>query len=176
MLKQKTIKMKQAEFIVLSACTMTLTALAIDIMLPAFSEIREHFGLKPESTITSQIITFFFMGQVAQIVFGILSDRFGRVAILRIGFPLYIIGGFFAAIAPNIELMLAGRFVAGMGASAVFMTTIAGVRDRFVGDQMARVMSLVFTIFLFTPVVAPFLGLAILSVSSWFSSHHLFLR
>jgi DHA1 family bicyclomycin/chloramphenicol resistance-like MFS transporter len=47
------------------------------------------------------------------------------------------------------------------------MTTIAGVRDRFVGDQMARIMSLIFTIFLFTPVIAPFLGLAILSVSSW---------
>jgi MFS transporter, DHA1 family, multidrug resistance protein len=160
-------KMKQTEFIALSACTMTLTALGIDIMLPAFGELREHFGLKPESTTTAQIITFFFMGQIAQIVFGILSDRFGRVPILRVGFPLYIIGGLSAAIAPNIELMLAARFVAGMGASAVFMTTIAGVRDRFVGDQMARIMSLVFTIFLFTPVVAPFLGLAILSIASW---------
>jgi DHA1 family bicyclomycin/chloramphenicol resistance-like MFS transporter len=160
-------KMKQAEFIALSACTMTLTALGIDIMLPAFGELREHFGLKPGSTITAQIISFFFMGQIAQIVFGILSDRFGRVSILRVGFPLYIIGGLSAALAPNIELMLAARFVSGMGASAVFMTTIAGVRDRFVGDQMARIMSLVFTIFLFTPVVAPFLGLAILSVSTW---------
>jgi DHA1 family bicyclomycin/chloramphenicol resistance-like MFS transporter len=159
--------MKQAEFIALSACTMALTALGIDIMLPAFGEIREHFGLARESTTTAQIITFFFMGQVAQIFFGILSDRFGRVPILRIGFPLYIIGGLFAAIAPTIGIMLAARFIAGMGASAVFMTTIAGVRDRFVGDQMARAMSLIFTIFLFTPVVAPFLGLAILSVSSW---------
>jgi MFS transporter, DHA1 family, multidrug resistance protein len=63
--------------------------------------------------------------------------------------------------------MYAARFVAGMGASAVFMTTIASVRDRFVGDKMAHVMSLIFTIFLFTPILAPFLGLAILSVSSW---------
>ena len=159
--------MKHAEFIAFSACTMTLTALGIDIMLPVFGELREHFGLKPESTTTSQIISFFFMGQIAQIVFGIFSDRFGRLPILRIGFPLYIIGGFCAAMAPNIELMLAARFVAGVGASATFMTTIAGVRDRFVGDEMARIMSLVFTIFLFTPVIAPFLGLAILSVSSW---------
>jgi DHA1 family bicyclomycin/chloramphenicol resistance-like MFS transporter len=63
--------------------------------------------------------------------------------------------------------MYVARFVAGVGASAVFMTTIAGVRDRFVGDEMARVMSLVFTIFLSTPVYAPFLGMAILSFSSW---------
>ncbi len=107
------------------------------------------------------------MGQIAQIIFGALSDRFGRLAILRIGFPLYIIGGVAAAFAPSLELMLASRFIAGMGASAVFMSTIAGVRDRFVGDQMARIMSLVFTIFLCTPVLAPFLGLAIMSVSSW---------
>lgn len=160
-------KMKQAEFIALSACTMTLTALGIDIMLPVFAEIREHFGLSPDSTAPAQIIAFFFMGQFAQIIFGTLSDRFGRLPILRVGFPLYIIGGLAATFAPTFELILAARFMAGMGASAVFMTTIAGVRDRFVGDQMARIMSLVLTIFLFTPVLAPFLGLAILSVSSW---------
>lgn len=160
-------KMKPAEFIALSACTMTLTALGIDIMLPAFGELREHFDLPAESTAPAQIIVFFFLGQIAQIIFGILSDRFGRLAILRTGFLLYIIGGIAAAFAPKLQLMFAARFVAGMGASAVFMTTLAGVRDRFVGDQMARTMSLIFTIFLFTPIFAPFLGLAILSVSSW---------
>jgi DHA1 family bicyclomycin/chloramphenicol resistance-like MFS transporter len=162
-----TMKMKQGEFIALSACSMTLTALGIDIMLPAFGAIREHFGLPPESTAAAQIISFFFMGQIAQIVFGTLSDRFGRVAILRVGFPLYIIGGIVAAFSPGIGLMLVARFVAGVGASAVFTTTLAGVRDRFVGDEMARIMSLVFTIFLFTPVLAPFLGMAILQIASW---------
>jgi len=160
-------KMRRAEFIVLSACTMALTALGIDIMLPAFAQLREHFGLSHDSTETSKIISFFFMGQVAQIIFGVLSDRYGRLAILRIGFPLYIIGGIAAAFGPDLRIMLAARFVAGVGASAVFMTTIAGVRDRFVGDQMARIMSLIFTIFLFTPVLAPFLGVAILSIASW---------
>jgi DHA1 family bicyclomycin/chloramphenicol resistance-like MFS transporter len=146
---------------------MMLTALGIDIMLPAFGELREHFGLAPDSTATAQIIVFFFMGQVAQIIFGVLSDRFGRLAILRIGFPLYIAGGLAATFAPTLVLMYVARFVAGMGAAAVFMTTIAGVRDRFVGDRMAHIMSLILTIFLFTPIFAPFLGLAIMSVASW---------
>lgn len=159
--------MKPAEFISLSACTMMLTALGIDIMLPAFAELRKHFGLSHESTETAKIISFFFMGQIAQIIFGSLSDRFGRLSILRIGFPLYIIGGVVATFAPSLDIMLAARFLAGVGASAVFMTTIASVRDRFVGNQMARIMSLIFTIFLFTPVFAPFLGLAILSFASW---------
>ena len=160
-------KMKPAEFISLSACTMMLTALGIDIMLPVFGELRKHFGLNPESTAAAQIIGFFFIGQIAQIIFGTLSDRYGRLPILRLGFPLYIIGGIVAAFAPTLGIMYAARFIAGMGASAVFMATIAGVRDRFVGDEMARTMSLILTIFLFTPVIAPFLGLAILSISSW---------
>lgn len=160
-------KMRSGEFIALSACIMMLTALGIDIMLPAFDAVRHHFGLPAQSTATAQIIVFFFMGQVAQLVFGVLSDRYGRLAILRIGFPLYIIGGLAAAFAPSLPLLFAARFLAGIGASAVFTTTIAGVRDRFVGDQMARTMSLILTIFLFTPIYAPFLGIAILSVASW---------
>jgi len=160
-------KMKSAEYIALSASTMMLTALGIDIMLPVFGEVREYFHLDANSTSTSQIVVFFFLGQIAQIIFGALSDRFGRLAILRIGFPLYIIGGVSATFAPSMPVMFASRFVAGVGASAVLMTTIASVRDRFVGDQMARIMSLIFTVFLSTPVFAPFLGIAILSIASW---------
>lgn len=155
------------EFIVLSASSMALTALGIDVMLPAFGEIRKHLDLNGSSTATAQIISFFFMGQIAQVIFGPLSDRYGRLIILRIGFPLYIIGGITAAFAPTLGLMLVARFVAGMGASAVFMATIAGVRDRFAGDKMARIMSFILTIFLFTPVIAPFLGSFLLKVSSW---------
>lgn len=165
--QSKNVKMSEREFIVFSACSMMLTALGIDIMLPVFEEVRSYFKLEPGSPATALIIVFFFLGQTAQIVFGTLSDRFGRIAILRTGFILYIIGGLLATYSASLELMFLFRFVAGVGASAVFMTTIASVRDRFVGDAMAKIMSLIFTIFLFTPVFAPFLGLAILSISSW---------
>jgi DHA1 family bicyclomycin/chloramphenicol resistance-like MFS transporter len=159
--------MSQAEFIAFCACSMSLTALGIDIMLPVFADVRNHFNLDAGSPATALIIVFFFLGQTAQIIFGTLSDRFGRIPILRVGFVLYIFGGVIATYSPSLELMFAFRFIAGVGASAVFMTTIAGVRDRFVGDEMARIMSLIFTIFLLTPVFAPFLGLAILQLNSW---------
>lgn len=90
-------KMKSGEFIALSACIMALTALGIDIMLPAFAAIRQDFGLPHDSTATANIVSYFFMGQVAQIVFGILSDRYDRLATFRIGVPLYIISGFATA-------------------------------------------------------------------------------
>lgn len=159
--------MTRAEFIALSACMMILTALGIDIMLPAFGDVRRAFHLSPDSTATSLIIAAFFLGQVAQIGFGTVSDSWGRLAILRVGFPLYIAGGLAGALAPDLTTIYLARFVQGMGAAAIFMITIACVRDRFSGDDMARTMSLVLTIFLFTPIVAPFLGAALLAVASW---------
>lgn len=159
--------MKKPEFITLSACSMVLTALGIDIMLPALGHVRDHFKLGAESTAASLVITCFFMGQVGQLIFGLLSDRLGRLAVLRIGFPLYILGGLLAAFSPSLQGVLMGRFVAGVGASAIFTTTIAGVRDRYQGDQMAGIMSLILTIFLFTPILAPFLGTLILAFFDW---------
>lgn len=155
------------EFIVLVACIMLLTALAIDIMLPAFDALREYFRLGEESTATASIVTFFFLGQIGQIIFGPLSDRFGRILILRLGFALYISGCIAAALLPDFNLILAARFVVGMGSSAMSVCATASVRDRFAGDKMARTMSLILTIFLCVPVVAPILGSLILSLSSW---------
>ena len=156
--------MKPREFILFSACSMALLGLGIDIMLPAFDDLRKHIGQDKD---TSKIVSFFFMGQIVQFLFGILSDRFGRLFSLRTGFSLYIIGGFTAAFAPSFQVMLMARLVAGMGVSAVMMSTIAGVRDRFVGDRMAQTMSLVLTVFLLTPIFAPFIGALILQISSW---------
>lgn len=164
---ENTKRIGSGEFIALTACIMLLTAMAIDIMLPAFDDLRVHFGLGSESTATAQIVTFFFLGQIGQLAYGPLSDRFGRLAILRIGFVLYIGGCIAAAILPSLNGILLARFVVGMGAAAMTVSAVAGVRDRFAGDKMARTMSLILTIFLFVPVVAPLLGSAILSVSSW---------
>jgi MFS transporter, DHA1 family, multidrug resistance protein len=160
-------EIKPVELIALVACIMALTALAIDIMLPAFDDVRDHLGLEQESTAIAQIVTFFFLGQVGQIIYGPLSDRYGRLSILRVGFALYIVGCIATALLPSLGWILAARFVVGMGSAAMLVSAVASVRDRFEGDKMARTMSLVLTIFLVVPVVAPFLGAVILSVTSW---------
>ncbi|HVU12434.1 MAG TPA: MFS transporter [Phototrophicaceae bacterium] len=155
------------EFIALVACIMLLTALAIDIMLPAFGELRTYFGLGADSTMTANIVTFFFLGQVGQIVFGPLADRYGRIPILRTGFVLYILGCLGAALLPTLGLILVARFVAGLGAAALSVGALTSVRDRFAGDKMARTMSFIMTIFLFVPIIAPLIGSAILTITSW---------
>jgi DHA1 family bicyclomycin/chloramphenicol resistance-like MFS transporter len=155
------------EFIAFTASSMILTALGIDIMLPAFADVRKYFSAGNSSTETAQLVSCFFMGQVTQILFGYLTDRLGRLPILRAGIILYVITGFLTAFAGSLYWMYVFRFIAGMGAAAVFMTSIASVRDRYAGDAMARVMSLVLFVFLFTPVVAPALGALVLKFYSW---------
>jgi DHA1 family bicyclomycin/chloramphenicol resistance-like MFS transporter len=160
-------EIRPIEFIALVASIMLLTALAIDIMLPAFADLRQYFHLGQDSTPTAQVVTFFFLGQIGQLIFGPLSDRYGRLLILKVGFVLYIGGCVAAALLPNLGWILAARFVVGMGAASMSVSAVASVRDRYVGDKMARTMSLILTIFLFVPIVAPILGSVILSVTSW---------
>jgi MFS transporter, DHA1 family, multidrug resistance protein len=146
---------------------MILTALGIDIMLPAFAELRRHFSLESNSTATANLISYFFMGQITQIFFGYLTDRKGRLPILRLGAIIYILCGFATIFVPSLNWMFAFRFFSGMGAAAVFMTSIASVRDRFSGDDMARAMSFALTILLLTPIFAPALGVFVLKFHSW---------
>ena len=155
------------EVIVFTSCSMVLTALGIDIMLPAFADLRRHFSLAADSAQTAYLVSYFFMGQIVQIVFGYLTDKMGRLPILRLGVILYIVSGFATVFAPSLSWMFLFRFISGMGAAAVLMTSIASVRDRYAGDEMARIMSFVLTLFLFTPIIAPALGALVLTFFSW---------
>jgi DHA1 family bicyclomycin/chloramphenicol resistance-like MFS transporter len=155
------------EIIVFTSCAMVLTAIGIDIMLPAFADLRQHFSMKEDATETSKLVSYFFMGQITQIIFGYLTDKMGRLPILRLGILLYIVCGFATVYATSLEWMFVFRFISGMGAAAVMMTSIASVRDRYAGNEMARIMSIVLTIFLFTPIVAPALGSLVLKFYSW---------
>ena len=146
---------------------MALSAMAIDFMTPAFGEIRTHFQMASESTAAAQIITVFFLGEVAQVIYGPLSDRYGRLPILRLGFAVYVAGSIASALAPTFAFMLVARFVWGLGAAALQVSASSIIRDRFRGDEMARVMSLIMAIFLIVPVFAPLGGAALLAASSW---------
>lgn len=155
------------ELIVMLSMISALTALAIDFMSPAFGAIREHFELGADSTSAALIITFFFLGQVSQVLFGPLSDRFGRLPVLRAGFLIYASASIASVFAPSFSLMLAARLIWGLGAAALQVSAMAIVRDRYHGDDMARVLSVVMAIFLIVPVFAPVAGAAVLAVSSW---------
>lgn len=156
------------QFVAVVAACMGLSALSIDLALPAFSNIRAEFGLSPDSTEVAGLVTMFFLGLAAgQLVFGPMSDRFGRKPILMLGFGIFAVGTAGATLTGSLGGVLAFRALWGIGAAAPRVVSMAMVRDTQHGSEMARTMSLAMSIFLIVPVLAPSLGELLLMVCPW---------
>lgn len=147
---------------------MAMGALAIDLMLPAFDEIREHFGLASDSTRAAQIVTTFLLGMaLAQFFYGPLADRFGRKPVLYAGFLIYGIGALGSLFAPTLDLLLVSRFVWGVGSAGPRVVAISIVRDSFSGEQMSKAMSYIMAVFIMVPVLAPTIGAGLIAIFPW---------
>lgn len=155
------------EFVALAAALMALTALGIDSMLPALPAIGESLGVLRDND-RQFVITAFLVGfAVAQLAHGPLADRFGRRPVLAVALFAAVATNLLAAIAGSFELLLAARFASGMAVAGARVVTIALVRDCFSGRAMARVMSLVFVVFMAAPVLAPAFGQIVLLFAPW---------
>lgn len=151
---------------------MALNAFAIDIMLPALHQIAIDVGLTVEgqgSNNRQQMIVFaYVLGFGApQLIWGPISDRFGRRTPLFIALIGYIAMAITCAFMRDFTSLLIVRFVQGVFASGARLVAVSIVRDMFAGRQMARFMSLVMTIFMIVPIVAPSIGQLILYVTDW---------
>ena len=158
----------RTEFTVLLAMSMAMAALGIDFMLPAFGAIRSDLSLPPQSTAVAGLVTAYFLGLAAgQLVYGPVSDRYGRRVTLFIGYGVYALGALAAAISPTLSLLFVSRFIWGVGAAGPRVVTLAVIRDRFEGERMSQVMSFVMAVFILVPIMAPSLGSAVIAVVSW---------
>ena len=155
------------EFIALMASLMSIVALAIDALLPAMSSIA--ISINSVNTNDNQLlITMIFLGLgVGQLLFGPLSDSFGRKPIVYIGFSIFAIASLICVAAPSMEWMVFGRVLQGVGLSAPRTIAIAIIRDLYKGDYMAKIMSFITTFFILVPVVAPVIGKFILNHYDW---------
>lgn len=155
-------------FTVVLSMAMAVTALAIDSLLPAFPDIRAHLELAPDSTAVAGLVTAFLVGNGLGLVpAGLLADRFGRLPVMWGGLALYVVGAVAAIFAPSLGVMLVARFVWGLGAAGPRVAALAIVRDVYSGDQMARQMSLIMSVFILVPTVAPALGAGLIAVGPW---------
>jgi MFS transporter, DHA1 family, multidrug resistance protein len=156
-----------AEFVAMMATLMALTALSIDVMLPALPQIREEFGLadpnRQQLVVTLYVVGFAF----GQLFHGPLSDWLGRKPVLLVGLAIYALASFACIVAGSFETLLAARFLQGLANAAPRIVAIAVVRDIYGGRRMAEVMSFVMMVFIVVPVIAPSVGGAFLLVGSW---------
>ena len=163
------------EFVALMALVFSVVALAIDAMLPALGEIGQELGATHAND-PQLIISIFLLGIVfGQAFFGPFSDSKGRKPAIYIGFAVFSIGCLVSIFSTSFSGMLAGRFLQGLGAAGPRITVVALIRDLFEGPEMARVMSLIISIFILVPIVAPAMGQALLIVADWRAIFYAFL-
>ncbi|HEU4988077.1 MAG TPA: multidrug effflux MFS transporter [Rhizobiaceae bacterium] len=139
---------------------------AIDMYLPALPSIGEDLNAGTVSVQMSLLVFFLSMG-LAQIIVGPISDMIGRKAPLYIGLVLFIVGSIGSALAGSIEVLIAFRFLQGLGASAGMVVPRAVVRDLHTGTEAARLMSLLMLVFSISPILAPLTGSVVIESFGW---------
>jgi len=140
--------------------------LTVDLSLPAIPAMVE--ALNTSMSRGQQIVGIFMIGMACgQIPAGLFSDRLGRLPTLYVGMTIFAIAAIVAASANNMDILLAARFVQGIGAASAIVLSRAIVRDVASGKDAARLMSLMTMIFTVAPVVAPSIGALLVAGWGW---------
>jgi DHA1 family bicyclomycin/chloramphenicol resistance-like MFS transporter len=154
------------EFVALMALLAALDALSIDSMLPALPAMGAELGASGNEP--QLVVSALFLGMAAgQLVCGPVSDSFGRKGSIYAFLAIYLAGTAISAFAHDFAQMLTGRVLQGFGAAGPFVVTIAIIRDRYQGAEMARISSFVMSVFILVPIIAPMLGQGILLAFEW---------
>jgi DHA1 family bicyclomycin/chloramphenicol resistance-like MFS transporter len=145
------------------ACTLSIALLvalgplATDMYLPSLPGLAGEF-----STSSGQVqltLSLFLAGfALAQIVYGPLSDRFGRKPMLLVGLVLFVLASIACALAESIEMLILARFIQALGGSAGPVLGRAMVRDIHGPRESARVLSHIGSAMALAPAFAPILG------------------
>lgn len=159
-------KTRDAELIVLLALLAAIGPLSVDTYLPGMPAIAADLGVP--FALVQQSLSAYFIGLAGgQIFCGPLSDRFGRRPVLFVGLALFLAATLACVYAPTIGVLIVGRFLQGLGASATPAAGRAVIRDIWSGDQAARAMSFVMMVMAFAPLLAPVLGGQIFAYFGW---------
>ena len=160
-------KLPYWELVIMVASLMAMNAAAIDVFIPALQEMGKTLAVADPNQ-RQLVITAYILGfGGAQLVYGPLSDRFGRRPVLMVGLSIYMVATIAGAFSPTFTALLAFRLIQGIGAAATRVIAVSVVRDTFGGRRMASVMSLVMMVFMTVPVIAPNIGQAIMVFGNW---------
>ena len=143
-----------------------IAPLSIDIYLPALPTMRAALAANEAQTLYT-LSTFFIGFGGGQLLFGPLTDRFGRKRPLLCGRAVYIVASAGCALAPSIAMLVAFRFIQALGGSIVPITVQAMVRDLYARNESARILSLNLLVTASAPIVAPLIGGQLLLWLDW---------
>jgi MFS transporter, DHA1 family, multidrug resistance protein len=135
----------------------TITPLAIDLYLPAFTSIAEYFDTTT-SRITLSVTSYFIGMALGQILYGPLLDRFGRKRPLYAGMIVFVLTSILCAQAQTDSMLIVLRFFQAIGGSVAWVAAVTMVRDFFPVKESSKLFSLLILIIGVSPLLAPTIG------------------
>lgn len=160
---------ESAAMTVMLAVLISIGPLSTDMYLPSLPWIARDLGASDAGT--QLTLSLFLVGfAIGQIVYGPISDKFGRKPVLLCGLGLFLFATFLCTIARSIDLLIAARFCQAVGACASVVLARAIVRDLFEAERAARTLSFMGALMGAVPAVAPILGAALQSAFGWRAS------
>lgn len=153
-------------FVLLLGSLTAFGPLSIDMYLPAFPAMAESLGV-PQGRIEFSLASFFIGMSFGQLVYGPLTDRYGRKKPLYVGLCIYILASVACALAPSADSLIFFRLLQALGACAGTVVSRAMVRDLFDHRESAQVFSLLMLVMGVAPILAPLLGGYVLLHFGW---------
>jgi len=160
-----TTKEKSAMVLVLGMLSAT-GPMAIDMYLPSIPSMALALEAS-EGAVQLTLMTFFAGLMLGQLVYGPLSDKFGRKPLAYLGLGVFTAGSVACALATDIQHLQWLRFLQGLGGSIGMVIAFAVIKDQFSGPAVGKMMSLVLAVLGITPVLAPLGGDLLQSIGSW---------
>jgi len=155
-----------------------LRTLAILCALMAFGPLSTDFYLPALPAMAASLhsthgamewtVTGYLVGcSLAQLVWGPLSDKYGRRGPVAAGIAIFVLGSIGCALATSASMMIAFRVVQAIGACAGIALSRAMVRDLYAGARAAQMLSVLITVMAITPLLGPLIGGQVLRFASW---------
>jgi DHA1 family bicyclomycin/chloramphenicol resistance-like MFS transporter len=140
--------------------------LSTDLYLPSLPGMAEYFNA-PANIINLTLILFFVFFSTGTLLWGPLSDKYGRKPVLLSGLIIYTVSSLLCAYAGDVYQLITFRVFQAIGASAAGAVAMAIVKDVYDGRKRETVLALVQSMVVIAPVIAPVLGAFLLNFTSW---------
>jgi MFS transporter, DHA1 family, multidrug resistance protein len=152
--------------IVLIALLSAFVPLSTDLYLPALPGMSAYFGASAD-LINLTLTAFFIFYALGTLMWGPLSDHYGRKPVLIVGMGMYVIASVLCALMWNVNGLILCRIFQAIGGSAAGTVATAIVKDAYSGKKRESVLALVVSMVTIAPAVAPVLGAFLMKIMSW---------
>ncbi|MBN1472932.1 MAG: MFS transporter [Syntrophaceae bacterium] len=141
-------------------------ALATDLYLPALPSMSKELNCSV-SLVNLSLVLFFVFISVSSIIWGPLTDKYGRRPPLLIGMPLFVLSSIACVFSQTVYQLIAARVFQAIGAGAAMAANLAIVKDIFPGKKRENMLALMSFLNGMIPIIAPSIGALVLRLTSW---------